>query len=152
MEKINITISGLKDNVYAVEQDAHYTFGLDMRKMDGDVNIDHEFVFAKKGLKVEIEYRFITDPKYKCKSKVKLTALKGNKNVYAHLTMKTLVLHDNSSATLMPFLQIDEKDVDVDHSVSMGSIDKETLFYFASRGIDTEIAKEIIAENFVQFD
>lgn len=152
METRNISEIALQNKRFEVNCNTRFVFGLDMREMHSEVDITHEFVFSKADIKVEIEYRFISGNTFSFKNKVNLIAPEGIKNVYGHLTMKSLVLSDNTSSTFMPFLQIDERDVDVDHSVSMGSIDKEILFYFSSRGINSDDAKDIIAKEFIKFE
>ena len=50
----------------------------------------------------------------------------------------------------MPNLFIDEYDVIANHAASIGSINKEDLFYLMSRGLEEKEASKLIVLGFVQ--
>ena len=68
----------------------------------------------------------------------------------AKQSTKGLNLSPNSSIKAQPNLFIDEYDVIASHSCSIGSIDKDELFYLMSRGLPEEKAHEIVVLGFIQ--
>lgn len=149
MEKINLSQTGLQDLQTEIKVSGHYIFAVDMRKMDSDIDITHDYIFTDRDVNAEIEYRFVTDPQRACKSRVKLIAKEGIKGISAHLTMKVLIIGKTGSSTLMPILEVEENEVELEHSASIGGVDKETLYYMQSRGITRELAEQLIADSFI---
>lgn len=74
---------------------------------------------------------------------------KQAQNSDSFLSMKVLLLDKKSSAVAEPELEILANQVKVSHSASVGKIDKEQLFYLASRGIDETQGKKIIVRGFL---
>ena len=60
----------------------------------------------------------------------------------------TLMLSDDSEADASPKLIINNHDTEASHSATVGQIDKEDLFYMASRGVGDESAKNMLVEGF----
>ena len=61
-----------------------------------------------------------------------------------------LNLSKKASVKAQPNLLIDEYDVVASHSATIGSIDKEELFYLMSRGLTETQAQEMVILGFVQ--
>lgn len=68
----------------------------------------------------------------------------------AKQSTRGLNLSSTSSIKAQPNLFIDEYDVIASHSCSIGSIDKDELFYLMSRGLPEEQAHEIVVLGFIQ--
>ena len=68
----------------------------------------------------------------------------------AKQSTRGLNLSNSSSIKAQPNLFIDEYDVIASHSCSIGSIDKDELFYLMSRGLPEEQAHEIVVLGFIQ--
>ena len=68
----------------------------------------------------------------------------------AKQSTRGLNLSSSSSIKAQPNLFIDEYDVIASHSCSIGSIDKDDLFYLMSRGLPEEQAHEIVVLGFIQ--
>jgi Fe-S cluster assembly protein SufD len=60
----------------------------------------------------------------------------------------TLMLSDESEADASPKLIINNHDTEASHSATVGQIDEEDLFYMLARGIDPEVAKNMLVEGF----
>jgi Fe-S cluster assembly scaffold protein SufB len=58
-----------------------------------------------------------------------------------------LVLDDKSSIKALPIMKISNNKIKASHSVNIGSINKEQLFYLTSRGIKTSEAIKLIINN-----
>ncbi|WP_227354675.1 Fe-S cluster assembly protein SufD [Haladaptatus salinisoli] len=60
----------------------------------------------------------------------------------------TLMLSDGSEADASPKLIINNHDTEASHSATVGQIDKEDLFYMTSRGVQEQLAKDMLVEGF----
>lgn len=74
----------------------------------------------------------------------------GMKQSDARQMTRGLNLSKNASIKAQPNLLIDEYDVVASHSASIGSIDKDELFYLMSRGLTETQAQEMVILGFVQ--
>ncbi len=63
---------------------------------------------------------------------------------------KNLILGEESRAEVIPRLEIIADDVKCSHGATVGSIDKEELFYLSARGIDQETAESLIVKSYYQ--
>lgn len=75
---------------------------------------------------------------------------KGCSKSNAHQQTKGLTLSRNAKIKALPNLYIDEYDVIANHACSIGSINKEDLFYLMSRGMSQEEASKIIVMGYVK--
>lgn len=75
---------------------------------------------------------------------------KGAVKADANLHCKTLLLGEHARGKMIPSLEIKENDVKAAHSAVLGKVDKELLFYFATRGIDTDTAQKLIIRGFFE--
>jgi len=64
--------------------------------------------------------------------------------VEAHQLNKNLLIDEKSVVYSRPMLDINSDDVICSHGSTTGNIDKEVLYYFASRGIKLKYAKKLI--------
>ncbi len=62
---------------------------------------------------------------------------------------KVLVTSKNAKARSKPDLEIYADDVKCSHGATIGNLDLEQLFYLRSRGLDTQLAKRLIIEGFI---
>lgn len=68
------------------------------------------------------------------------------------LSHHTLLLSENSKTNTLPAMEIISNTAKGNHAATIGSINKEILFYIESRGINELQAKKLIAENFLKAD
>lgn len=76
--------------------------------------------------------------------------IKGASKSVVHQKAKGLTLSKTAKIKAMPNLFIDEYDVIANHAASIGSINKEDLFYLMSRGLEEKEASKLIVLGFVQ--
>ena len=62
---------------------------------------------------------------------------------------RSLLLDDISKANNKPELEIYADDVKCSHGSTVSKLDDEQIYYFKSRGIDSEIAKKILKKAFI---
>jgi Fe-S cluster assembly protein SufD len=63
---------------------------------------------------------------------------------------KNLLLSDEARVWTRPQLQINADDVKCAHGATVGQLEKEQLFYLASRGLDRELAKSLLTYGFAE--
>ena len=63
---------------------------------------------------------------------------------------KGLTLSKNAKIKALPNLYIDEYDVIASHACSIGSVNKEDLFYLMSRGLSETEANKIVVMGYVK--
>lgn len=68
----------------------------------------------------------------------------------AYQTNRNLVLSDHAKADSKPELEIENNDVRCSHAASVGQLDENEIFYLQSRGIDRDLAKQLIVKGFLE--
>lgn len=68
----------------------------------------------------------------------------------AFLEERILLVSENAKAEATPNLEIETDEVHCSHAATVGKIDEEEIFYLQSRGINSEQAKNMIAEGFLK--
>ena len=68
----------------------------------------------------------------------------------AYQTNRNLLLSKDARADTIPKLEIEADDVKCGHGAAVSSLDEEQLFYLMSRGLDRELAQNIIIEGFYE--
>ena len=99
-------------------------------------NINNQLVTIQKGL-MKLYVTTIIYPKMRgCKANQNNRILKENKE----------------NSMIKPILLVEENDIEASHNAHIASIDKETLYYFYTRGIDIKTAKKIYIQGFLKGD
>lgn len=75
---------------------------------------------------------------------------KGSSGSVGTETETVLMLGDNAVNKTVPLILCAEENVDGSHGATIGELDRDTLFYFESRGIDKETAENIMARAAVE--
>ncbi|HJN93864.1 MAG TPA: Fe-S cluster assembly protein SufB [Dehalococcoidia bacterium] len=61
-----------------------------------------------------------------------------------------LMLDDQSRSDTYPYMEIDEKQVDIGHEATVSKVGEEQLFYLMSRGLSEDEATKMIVNGFVE--
>lgn len=61
-----------------------------------------------------------------------------------------LILDEESASDTIPYMEINEKDVTIQHEASVGKISDEQLFYLMSRGLKENEAAAMIVRGFIE--
>ncbi len=67
----------------------------------------------------------------------------------AHIQCDTLMLDESSRSTSCPSINVGNPDAEVGHEASVSSFDQHQLFYLASRGIGSSVARALLINGFV---
>lgn len=68
----------------------------------------------------------------------------------AHVECDTIIMDDQSSSDTIPYNEIDDANVSMEHEARVSKISEEQLYYLMSRGISEEKATEMIVMGFVE--
>ena len=82
--------------------------------------------------------------------RIEIFAPRNIENVKSILDMRALLLSENAGVTFEPVLEIDEKNVDIQHKASIGAPDETWINYLNSKGIAIDKAMELLAEGFLE--
>lgn len=96
-----------------------------------------------------VDVKSVTDDKSKFTFAGNLTVRKEAEGADAHLKNKNLQLVDTVTVVTEPKLDIRTKEIACTHGCTVSSIDDEQLYLLNSRGIDSNNAKQILTEAFL---
>ena len=69
---------------------------------------------------------------------------------FAHVECDTIIMDEKSSSDTIPYNQIKNGNVSMEHEAKVSKISEEQLYYLMSRGISEEKATEMIIMGFVE--
>ena len=95
-------------------------------------------------------YKGILDDSAKSEFNGLVFVAKGADGTDSHQLNKNLVLSDNARVWTRPQLQINADDVKCAHGATVGQLQEDQLFYFASRGLDRELSEAILTYGFAE--
>lgn len=139
-QKIIVTniIQDEKTNIFSISS-----------KLNGFEERKYIFKIQKDNIKSEINFIYFLDKPIILKDKVTVKALKGSTQSKVILNMKVYFFSD-SNIKLLPELEIEESDVDIDHHVSMGGFSEQEVFYLKSKGISKESAVSSLIKSLIK--
>ena len=79
-----------------------------------------------------------------------LHVAEGCKNVKSHVTCDALILDEKSASDTVPYMEINEKNVNIEHEATVGKVGEEQLFYLMSRGLSQDQAMTMIVSGFME--
>ncbi|MBI3026949.1 Fe-S cluster assembly protein SufB [Candidatus Woesearchaeota archaeon] len=79
-----------------------------------------------------------------------LKVAEGCKNVKSHVSCDALILDEKSASDTVPYMEVNEKDVTIEHEATVGKIGEEQLFYLMSRGLSQDQAMTMIVSGFME--
>ena len=74
----------------------------------------------------------------------------GSTHSKSKVRCDALMLDDKSRSDTYPYMEIDEKQVEIGHEASVSKVGEEQLFYLRSRGLTEEQATKMIVNGFVE--
>ena len=79
-----------------------------------------------------------------------LKVAEGCHGVKSHVTCDALILDDKSASDTVPYMEINEKNVNIEHEATVGKVGEEQLFYLMSRGLSEDQALTMIVSGFME--
>ena len=74
----------------------------------------------------------------------------GAKGSSTSVECDALMFDNESTSDTMPYMEIQDNEVDVAHEATVGKIGDEDVFYLQSRGLDDDDAKQMIVAGFIE--
>lgn len=85
--------------------------------------------------------------------KLKMDAIgkmvKGAKHAENHQKSRAMCFEEGQSSTIIPQLLIDENDVQASHAMTIGTVEKEQMYYLQSRGLTASQAMALISTGYL---
>lgn len=100
-----------------------------------DTESEYIVKVMKSGIKSDINFFYFVNRPIRLEKKVSLIVEEGIVDAEVYLNMKAIILNDDIHVDFKPVLEIESNSVNVDHSVSIGYLDKELAWFLESRGI-----------------
>lgn len=75
---------------------------------------------------------------------------KNAKNSRAHIECDTLIMDAQSTSDTVPYNEVLNKDISMEHEAKVSKISEEQLFYLMSRGLTEQEATEMIVMGFIE--
>ena len=79
-----------------------------------------------------------------------LKVAEGCHGVKSHVTCDALILDDKSASDTVPYMEINEKNVNIEHEATVGKVGEEQLFYLMSRGLSEDQALTMVVSGFME--
>ena len=79
-----------------------------------------------------------------------LKVAEGCHGVKSHVSCDALILDDKSASDTVPYMEVNEKNVNIEHEATVGKIGEEQLFYLMSRGLSQDQAMTMIVSGFME--
>jgi len=76
--------------------------------------------------------------------------LPGANNCKSYVQCDALILDDSSRSDTYPYIDINEDDVEIGHEATVSKIGDDQLFYLMSRGLDSNTARTLIVNGFIE--
>lgn len=160
MNKVDLKTKNLGDQVrtFEVVADTLYKFYEDLDKVDSLTGLNLKFNYKKSATKTKIDIRYVfrdfstekdQNESQKLTIKVVLRAPKKITDTVAILEIRVINLSSSANILIEPILEIEEKNVEIDHKVTIGGVDPGQIQYLRSRGIDESEAKDLIIKGFL---
>jgi Fe-S cluster assembly protein SufD len=95
-------------------------------------------------------YKGILDGKSRAVFNGKVFVRHGALGTDANQTNKNLLLSNDAQVDTKPQLEIDADDVKCTHGAAIGQLDEDELFYLQSRGIHSDLARNLLTYGFAE--
>lgn len=80
----------------------------------------------------------------------KVKVIEGAENCKSYVQCDALILDDSSRSDTYPFIDINEDNVEIGHEATVSKIGDDQLFYLMSRGLDSNTARTMIVNGFIE--
>ena len=102
--------------------------------------------------KSNIDVRSVSDDNAFFSFRGNIDVLKKAENISANMTNKNLLLSNTATAITEPMLDINTKEIECSHGCTISNVDEDSLYYLQARGFSKEVAKNILIENFLNYE
>jgi len=147
MKKIKVNIALLPTKIILDENTILNIFyvGRNNELIEKTINISHNIPNVTSRIKI----RTVLYDTSKINLNVVLKILKGAVNTDTYLDIKTLLISENASATIVPSLEIQENEVKGGHGAVVGYLDMNQIYYLLSKGLNYKTAEKLLIKAFL---
>ena len=115
------------------------------QRHDANLAVRHE---AVGGMSRQV-WRSVADDKATCSVAARVEVARGAQKTDGEQSLKGLLLTRTATINAKPELEIFADDVKCAHGATVGELDRNALFYLASRGVPLSEAKALLTQAFV---
>lgn len=108
-----------------------------------------KFIHTKPGINSYINIKAVLNDSSEIDLEGDLIIKKNAKDTNTYLKMDVLMLSENAKARVVPSLEITQDEVKAGHGATVGEIDEDQLFYIMSRGLSSELSKQVLVDGFI---
>jgi hypothetical protein len=112
-------------------------------------NLSISFLHSQNS-NVSITINCVVEQKSKINIELKNTISKESLNCFVDQQINGIVLENESSIHVCPIMQISNNKILASHSINIGCVDNEMLFYLINKGFDKEQATKFIISNLIE--
>lgn len=113
------------------------------------LTINLAVIHAAQQTRATVSLKASLDDRSRAVIKGKIVVNPEAEQTESFLEERVLLLSSDATAEAVPDLEILNNEVKCSHAATVGRIDEEQIFYLNSRGIETNKAKQMIAEGFL---
>jgi Fe-S cluster assembly protein SufD len=114
------------------------------------VNINSDVIHNHSNTSSMMQAKGIVSGKSKAQFQGTIKVEQNAANCNAHQKSDILLLGENAKCDSTPILDINNDDVVCSHGATIGQIDEEQLFYLQARGLNNEVATQMIVQGFLE--
>jgi Fe-S cluster assembly protein SufD len=139
------------DGHYLIEGDAGFVevggalLGRGKQRHDANLVLRHD---AVGGMSRQV-WRSVADGQATCSVAARVEVARGAQKTDGEQSLKGLLLARTATVNAKPELEIFADDVKCAHGATVGELDRNALFYLASRGVPVPEAKALLTQAFV---
>lgn len=145
-------MQGYLQDLYFVDATQNTTTNMKCRysaKADNSVHVVTDVNHQGKNCSTNIDVKSVTDDDSKFTFSGNLNVDKKAEGADAHLKNKNLQLVDTATVVTEPKLDIRTKEIACTHGCTVSSIDEDQLYLLNTKGINNNIAKQLLTEAFL---
>ncbi|GAB4161988.1 MAG: hypothetical protein Fur003_5230 [Candidatus Dojkabacteria bacterium] len=148
IKKLKIQLNNETEEI-SLNKSEDFLLLLDCTKEVIELQKELRFTFTKPDISSDLKIRVVISTPSQITLKLIVHAPVGAKNSASTLDMKALVLNSKARIEFVPSLEIDEKEVSLDHKSTIGVPDQEVLNYMMSRGLSYQASLDQLVSSFI---
>lgn len=140
-----------QQSVVEVAENGDFLLTLDLKEItQSSFNREVNFNFTQDNTKADIFIRLVVDKPLNVDIRLNIIVPPDVKGVKSKLDMRGLLVDQRGSIRFVPMLEINEKEVSVDHKSTVGSPLKAWIDYLQSRGLTLDQANLLLKDAFLK--
>src|SRR5699024_321545 len=132
---------------------AHNVYNLVTKRATCDANATMEWIDGNMGSKLTMKYPSVLLRGEGSRGSTISIALAGkgqNQDAGANIECDTLIMDDKSTSDTIPYNEIYNDNISLEHEAKVSKVSEEQLFYLMSRGLEEQEATDMIVMGFIE--